>query len=89
MHSVNQIFYCTIQVDIISLIVSNFLCMRSEYIVNFMFKIIIWIPFLIIFIVLAWLFMNSLPQHEAAAKTPLALGSYYYLESLGVFVIFI
>eukprot|EP01083_Nonionella_stella_P096179 270298_1 len=44
---------------------------------------IIWIPVLIIFIALAWFFMNSLPQHPTAGKTTIALTAFYWLECLG------
>eukprot|EP01084_Bolivina_argentea_P125695 222666_1 len=46
---------------------------------------IIWIPFLIIFIVAAWFFMNSLPQHPTAGNTVIALTSFYWLEFMGYF----
>eukprot|EP01083_Nonionella_stella_P000956 2753_1 len=44
---------------------------------------LIWIPFLVIFIILAWFFMNSLPQHPTAGNTAIALAAFYWLEFLG------
>eukprot|EP01084_Bolivina_argentea_P086835 156914_1 len=44
---------------------------------------IIWIPFLIIFMILSYFFMNSLPKHETAGNTLLAVTSFYWLEFLG------
>ena len=43
---------------------------------------LIWVPVLAFFGILAWLFMNNLPQHKCGS-TPLAVGKYLWLEMLG------
>ena len=42
----------------------------------------IWVPILAFFGILAFLFMNNLPQHKCGA-TPVAIGKYLWLELLG------
>lgn len=43
---------------------------------------LIWIPILAFFGILAFLFMNNLPQHKCGS-TPVAVGKYLWLELLG------
>ncbi len=43
---------------------------------------LVWVPILAVFAVLAFLFMNNLPQHKCGA-TPIAVGKYLWLEFLG------
>ena len=43
---------------------------------------LIWVPVLAFFCVLAWMFMNNLPQHKCG-PTSVAVGKYLWLELLG------
>ena len=42
----------------------------------------VWVPIMTFLAVLAWLFMNNLPQHKCGA-TPVAIGKYVWLELIG------
>ena len=42
----------------------------------------VWVPVLAFFAILAFLFMNNLPQHKCGS-TPIAVGKYLWLEILG------
>ncbi len=42
----------------------------------------IWVPILAFFCLLAWLFMNNLPQHKCGS-TPVAIGKFLWLQLLG------
>ncbi|MFQ5498842.1 MAG: hypothetical protein ACE5FH_04140 [Candidatus Zixiibacteriota bacterium] len=43
---------------------------------------LVWVPILAVFAILAFLFMNNLPQHKCGS-TPVAMGKYLWLELLG------
>ena len=43
---------------------------------------LVWVPILAFFAILAFLFMNNLPQHKCGS-TPVAVGKYLWLEILG------
>lgn len=43
---------------------------------------LVWVPIMVLLGVLAWLFMNNLPQHKCGA-TPIAIGKYLWLELIG------
>lgn len=45
---------------------------------------LVWVPILVFFAVLAFLFMNNLPFHKCG-PTPIAVGKYLYLTILGFF----
>jgi len=42
----------------------------------------VWVPMLVVLAILAWFFMNNLPQHKCG-PTPVALGKYLWLQGLG------
>ena len=42
----------------------------------------VWVPVLAFFAILAWIFMNNLPQHKCGS-TPVAVGKFLWLEFLG------
>ena len=44
----------------------------------------VWVPIMIVFAILAWVFMNNLPQHKCGA-TPTAIGKYLWLQAIGFF----
>jgi NNP family nitrate/nitrite transporter-like MFS transporter len=43
---------------------------------------LVWVPFMTVLAVLAWFFMNNLPQHKCG-PTPAAIGKYLWLQSIG------
>ncbi len=43
---------------------------------------LVWVPILAVFAILAFLFMNNLPQHKCG-PTPVAIGKYLWLQFLG------
>ncbi len=43
---------------------------------------IVWVPIMTFLAVLAWIFMNNLPQHRCG-PTPVAIGKYLWLTTLG------
>jgi len=43
---------------------------------------LVWVPILAFLAVLAWLFMNNLPQHDCG-PTSIAIGKYLWLQSIG------
>ncbi len=42
----------------------------------------VWVPIMTFLAVLAWVFMNNLPQHDCG-PTPIAIGKYLWLQSIG------
>ena len=42
----------------------------------------VWVPILTFLAILAWLFMNNLPQHDCGSA-PVAIGKYLWLQTLG------
>ncbi len=42
----------------------------------------VWVPIMSFLAVLAWVFMNNLPQHDCG-PTPVAIGKYLWLQSIG------
>ncbi|MDA1165998.1 MAG: NarK/NasA family nitrate transporter [Planctomycetota bacterium] len=42
----------------------------------------VWVPIMSFLAVLAWVFMNNLPQHDCG-PTPIAIGKYLWLQSIG------
>ena len=42
----------------------------------------VWVPILTFLAILAWLFMNNLPQHDCG-PAPVAIGKYLWLQTLG------
>ncbi|MDA1015690.1 MAG: NarK/NasA family nitrate transporter [Planctomycetota bacterium] len=42
----------------------------------------VWVPIMTFLAVLAWVFMNNLPQHECG-PTPIAIGKYLWLQMIG------
>ena len=42
----------------------------------------VWVPIMTFLAVLAWVFMNNLPQHKCGA-TPVAIGKYLWLQTIG------
>ena len=44
---------------------------------------LVWVPVLLLFVVLAFVFMNNLPQHEVGS-TPVAIGKMLWLEAMGL-----
>jgi len=42
----------------------------------------VWVPMLVVLAILAWFFMNNLPQHKCG-PTPVAIGKYLWLQGLG------
>ena len=43
---------------------------------------LIWVPIMSVLAILAWIFMNNLPQHDCG-PTPVAIGKYLWLELIG------
>ncbi|NOY43299.1 MAG: NarK/NasA family nitrate transporter [Planctomycetes bacterium] len=43
---------------------------------------LVWVPVMIVLAVLAWFFMNNLPQHDCGS-TPVAIGKYLWLQMIG------
>jgi len=43
---------------------------------------LVWVPIMALLAILAWFFMNNLPQHKCGA-TPVAIGKYLWLELIG------
>ncbi len=43
---------------------------------------LVWVPIMSVLAILAWVFMNNLPQHDCG-PTPVAIGKYLWLQSLG------
>ena len=43
---------------------------------------LVWVPIMVVLAILAWFFMNNLPQHKCGA-TPAAIGKYLWLQGLG------
>lgn len=43
---------------------------------------LVWVPIMTILAVLAWVFMNNLPQHDCG-PTPVAIGKYLWLQAIG------
>lgn len=42
----------------------------------------VWVPIMAVLAVLAWFFMNNLPQHKCG-PTPVAIGKYLWLQTIG------
>jgi NNP family nitrate/nitrite transporter-like MFS transporter len=42
----------------------------------------VWVPIMTVLAVLAWIFMNNLPQHKCG-PTPVAIGKYLWLQMIG------
>lgn len=43
---------------------------------------LVWIPIMTVFAIMAWVFMNNLPQHNCG-PTPMAIGKYLWLQLIG------
>ena len=43
---------------------------------------LVWVPILTFLAILAWVFMNNLPQHDCG-PTPVAIGKYLWLQAIG------
>ncbi len=43
---------------------------------------LVWVPIMSVLAVLAWIFMNNLPQHDCG-PTPTAIGKYLWLQGIG------
>ena len=43
---------------------------------------LIWVPIMTVLAILAWLFMNNLPQHKCGS-TPVAIGKYLWMQFIG------
>ncbi len=42
----------------------------------------VWVPIMTVLAVMAWIFMNNLPQHKCGS-TPVAIGKYLWLQAIG------
>ncbi len=42
----------------------------------------VWVPIMTVLAILAWIFMNNLPQHKCG-PTPVAIGKYLWLQTIG------
>ncbi len=42
----------------------------------------VWVPIMTVFAIMAWVFMNNLPQHDCG-PTPIAIGKYLWLQMIG------
>jgi len=42
----------------------------------------VWVPIMTVLAILAWVFMNNLPQHDCGS-TPVAIGKYLWLQMIG------
>ncbi len=45
---------------------------------------LVWVPVMSVFAIMAWFFMNNLPQHDCG-PTPVAIGKYLWLQFIGFF----
>ena len=43
---------------------------------------LVWVPVMTVFAMMAWVFMNNLPQHDCG-PTPVAIGKYLWLQTIG------
>ena len=43
---------------------------------------LVWVPIMMVLGILAWIFMNNLPQHKCG-PTPVAIGKYLWLQTIG------
>jgi NNP family nitrate/nitrite transporter-like MFS transporter len=43
---------------------------------------IVWVPIMTVLAIMAWVFMNNLPQHKCGS-TPAAIGKYLWLQTIG------
>lgn len=43
---------------------------------------LVWVPIMTVMAVMAWVFMNNLPQHDCGS-TPVAIGKYLWLQMIG------